>query len=159
MVCALISFKSVVYAFRYALAAWVAASVLNVSPLFAAPLLDGVGAVSDVRADSEADVSEVPEVFDPGTIASGEGEAVEDSELIRAGSFPHPAKNSETLADKAIRRFFIKTLLVGATTSPTWGDRQEGFSGHPHFYNPVTEYAYLLPAPSLVPPVNGLSFG
>ena len=107
MVCALISFISVLYASRYALAAWVAASVLNVSPLFAAPLLDGVGAVSDVTADSEADESDVPEVFDPGTIAPGEGEGVEDSELIRAGSFPHPAKNSETLADKAIRRFFI----------------------------------------------------
>ena len=77
---------------------------MNVSPLFAVPFVDGVGAVSDVTADSESDV---PEVFDPGTIASDEGEGVEDAELIRAGSFPHPAKNSETLADTAIRRFFI----------------------------------------------------
>ena len=51
---------------------------------------------------------DVSEVFDPGTIASGEGEGVEDSEVIRAGSFPHPAKNNETLAKRAIRTVFIR---------------------------------------------------
>jgi len=84
----------------------VAASVLNFSPPVAGALGDAVGAVSEVTAVSE----DVPEVFDPGTIASGEGEEVEDSEVIRAGSFPHPAKNNETLANRAMRRVFIKDI-------------------------------------------------
>ena len=80
-----------------------AASVLNASPPFAGALGDAVGAVSDVAAVSE----DVSDVFDPDPIASGEGEGVEDSETVRAGSFPHPARNNETLANRAIRRVFI----------------------------------------------------
>jgi hypothetical protein len=96
----------VLYAFRYSVAALVAASVLNANAIFAVGLADGVGAVSDVTAVSETEEGDVAEVFEPGTIAWGEGDG--DSEVTRAGSFPHPAKNNETLADRAIRRVFIR---------------------------------------------------
>ena len=72
----LISFRRVLYAFRYALAALVAASFLNTSPLFAVALADGPGAVSGVTAACETEELDVAEV------RAGEGEGVEDSEVI-----------------------------------------------------------------------------
>jgi hypothetical protein len=74
--------RSVLYAFRYALAALLAVSVLNASPLFDVLLGDGLGTVSGVTAASETEELDVAGVCGSGTIASGEGEGVEDSEVI-----------------------------------------------------------------------------